>query len=94
MMMRQRIKLNRPYPSTRKDKKYMVFVYNPQTKRVKKIHFGQKGYSHNTSKKRWKSYMARSSKIKNKRGRFTKDDRLSANYWSRKVLWNGRKWRR
>ena len=87
------IKLNHPYISSRKDKKLMVFVKNPKTNRINTIHFGQKGYKHNYSKNAWKRFMARSSKIKNKEGKRTKDNPLSANYWSRKILWKSSKWR-
>ncbi len=92
--MKKRLKLNRPYPSTRKNKKMMVLVLNPKTKRINRIHFGQKGYKHNYSKRAWKNYMRRSSGITDGRGRKTKNNRLSANYWARRVLWSGRKWRR
>lgn len=81
------IKLNHPYPSTRKDKKMMVFVVNPKTNRIKRIHFGQKGYQHNYSEKARKNYLARSSGIRDKYGHLTKNDPLRANYWARKVLW-------
>lgn len=91
--MKKGLKLNTPYPSSRKDKKLMVFVRNPKTNRIKKIHFGQKGYRHNYSKKAWKKFMQRSAGIVDKRGRKTKDNPLSANYWTRKVLWNGKKWK-
>jgi len=88
------INLNKPYPSTRKDKKFMVLVMNPKTNRIKTIHFGQKGYKHNYSKQSWEKYMKRSAGIRDKKGRKTKDNPLSANFWARKVLWNGKKWRK
>lgn len=86
-----RLRLNTPYKSTRKDKKYMVFVINPKTKRVKTIHFGQRGYKHNYSKEARRKYLARSAGIRDKSGRLTKDNKLSANYWARKILWGARK---
>lgn len=92
--MSKRVILGRPYTSTRKDKKLMVFVKNPQTKRIIKIHFGERGCRHNYSKKAWLSYMARSKSITNGKGRRTYKNRLSANYWSRKFLWGGKKWKR
>ena len=88
------MKLNKPTRSTRKDKKLMVRVRDPKTGKIKTIHFGQKGYRHNYSKKARKSYMKRSAGRRNKKGRLTKDDKTSANYWSRKVLWSEKKWRR
>lgn len=84
------IKLNHPYPSTRKDKKMMVFVENPRTNRLKTIHFGQVGYRHNYSKMSRMKYLARSGGIRDGNGRLTKNNPMSANYWARRVLW-GRK---
>lgn len=49
--------------------------------KVKKVSFGQRGYKHNYSEEAKKSYLARSAGIKGK------DDKFSANYWSRKHLW-------
>lgn len=49
--------------------------------KVKVVSFGQRGYKHNYSAKAKKSYLARSAGIKGK------DDKFSANYWSRRVLW-------
>lgn len=92
--MAKRYKLNTPYPSTRKDKKLMVFVKNPETGRINRIHFGQVGYRHNYSKKSWRNYRKRSAAITDKKGKPTKDNKMSANYWARKILWSGNKWRR
>lgn len=86
----KRIVFNRPFPSTRKDKKMMVFVRNPKTGRVKTIHFGQKGFKHNQSRQARKKFLARSAGIRDKRGRLTKNNKLSANYWARKILWKAR----
>ena len=83
-------KLNHPYPSTRKDKKMMVFVRNKRTGRIVKIHFGQKGYRHNYSKKARKNFLARSKGITDGNGRRTFKNKMKANYWARRVLW-GRK---
>lgn len=84
------IRLNHPYPSTRKDKKLMVYVRNQKTKRINVIHFGQKGYRHNYSSIARKRYLARSSGIRNKRGQLTKNNKMSANYWARRILWGAR----
>ena len=86
--------LNKPIPSTRRDKKMMVFVRNPKTGRIKTIHFGQKGYRHNYSEIARKKFLARSEEIKDKKGRKTKNNPLSANYWSRNFLWNAQKKKR
>lgn len=90
MVKRRKIILNKPKPSTRRDKKLMVFVRNPKTGRIKTIHFGDRRYKHNYSKKARKKYLARSAKIRDKRGRITKDNKLSANYWSRRILWKAK----
>ena len=50
---------------------------------VKVVHFGDSSMGHNYSEAARKSYLARSGGIKGK------DSKLSANYWSRKVLWAG-----
>lgn len=85
------LQLYKPYVSTRKDKKLMVFVRNPKTGRIKTIHFGQKGYKHNYSKKAREMYLARSSGIKNKSGKLTKNNKLGANYWARRILWGAKR---
>lgn len=88
------MKLNTPERSWRKNKKYVVRVKDTSTGKIKTIHFGQKPYRHNYSKKAWESYTARSAGIKDKNGNLTKDNKLSANYWARKVLWSGKKWKK
>jgi hypothetical protein len=63
------------YLSDRKNKKYMIVV------KGKEIHFGAKGYRiGKVGSKKWKSYCARSSGIKNKKG-------ITANDASRSI-WN------
>ncbi|KPK32262.1 MAG: hypothetical protein AMS24_04665 [Chlamydiae bacterium SM23_39] len=82
-------KLNKPIPSSSKRKKMMVLATKniDKEKKVKIIHFGEKGYGHNYSKKAKELYLKRSAQIKNKKGELTKDDPWSPNYWSRKILW-------
>ena len=87
---RRKIILNKPIRSTRKDKKLMVFVRNPQTGRINTIHFGQKGYKHNFSKIARRKFLARSAGIRDKKGRQTKDNPLKANYWTRRILWGAK----
>ena len=82
------MRLNKPYPSTRRDKKLMVLIMNPKTKRVNTIHFGQRGKQNNYSKKTRRLYLARSAGIRNKKGQLTKNNPMSANFWTRKILWN------
>lgn len=80
--------LYKPMKSTRKGKKGMVYVMKGGKKRL--IHFGDSSMGDGksgASKARQKSYMARSGGIRNKEGKLTKNDKNSANYWSRKVNW-------
>jgi|TARA_R110001592_G_scaffold18564_3_gene76889 hypothetical protein len=80
--------LYKPMKSTRKGKKGMVYVMKDGKKRL--IHFGDSSMTDKkkgASKAQQKSYLARSAGIKNKEGKLTKNDKNSANYWSRKVNW-------
>jgi len=81
--------LNKPVKSTAKGKKMMVLATKTikGERRVSLVHFGALGYGHNYSQKAKKSYLARSAQIRNKAGKLTKNDRWSANYWARKILW-------
>jgi hypothetical protein len=72
---------NKPIQSDNPDKKKMVLA--KEGDQVKLIHFGDASMGHNYSAAARKSYLARSAGIKGK------DSKLSANYWSRKVLWAG-----
>lgn len=76
---------NKPIASNKKGKKKMVLVKRGD--KIKLVHFGQDGYSHNYSKKAKKNYLTRSAGIRNKDGKLTKNDPFSPNYWARKVLW-------
>ncbi len=76
----KKVTLNKPTQGDKK--KFKVFVKDPSTGRVKKINFGAKGMSiKKNNPDRKKSYCARSGGIKGT------NNRLSANYWSRK-MWN------
>ena len=83
--------LYKPMKSTRKGKKGMVYVMKEGKKRL--IHFGDSSMGDGksgASKARQKSYMARSggiTKTVNGKKVKTKNDKNSANYWSRKVNW-------
>ena len=81
--------LYKPVHSTRKGKKGMVYVKGEGgAKRL--IHFGDSSmgdFKSGASKARQKSYLARSAGIRNKAGKLTKNDKNSANYWSRKINW-------
>lgn len=80
--------LYKPVKSTKQGKKGMVYVMKDGKKRL--IHFGDSSMTDKrkgASKAQQKSYLARSAGIRNKQGKLTKNDRTSANYWSRKVNW-------
>ena len=80
--------LYKPMKSTRAGKKGMVYVMKNGAKRL--IHFGDSSmgdHKSGASKARQKSYFARSGGIRNKAGKLTKNDKNSANYWSRRVNW-------
>jgi hypothetical protein len=74
-----------PIKSTRKNKKLMVL-----TPKGNIIHFGDssmKDFTQHKDKKRQKSYCSRSAGIKSK-GKLTKNNKESANYYARKYLWD------
>tara|TARA_R110001592_G_scaffold243167_1_gene504068 strand:- start:1876 stop:2148 length:273 start_codon:yes stop_codon:yes gene_type:complete len=73
--------LYKPYKSTKAGKVGMVYTKNGL------IHFGASDYRQNYSAAAKKSYCARSAGIKDKNGKLTKDNKESANYYSRKYLW-------
>ena len=77
--------LNRPYRYRGKGR-YKMSVKVRVNGRVKTINFGHKGYRHNYSRKARRSYCARSAGIRGKRG-LTKNNKASANYWARRILW-------
>lgn len=83
--------LYKPYLSTRSTKKGMVYVKDSNNKCGKKlIHFGDASMSDFTKHKspeRRKNYRTRSAGIRDAEGHLTKDDKNSANYWSRKINW-------
>lgn len=81
---------NIPIDTHKKDKqkKAVLVKYDDAIKLVK---FGLKGmedYTQHYDEKRRENYLSRSAGIKDKTGRPTKDDPFSANYWSRRILWN------
>ncbi len=80
--------LYKPVHSNKEGKKGMVYVLKDGKKRL--IHFGDSSMTDKTkgaSKAQQKSYLARSAGIRNKEGKLTKNDKNSANYWSRKINW-------
>ena len=80
--------LYKPVHSSNPKKKGMVYVKKDGGKRL--IHFGDssmKDYTQHKDKERRKNYLARSGGIRNKSGQLTKNDKNSANYWSRTINW-------
>ena len=78
---------NKPIKSDREGKKKMVLAKDWD--RIKLIHFGDANMSDFTKHKnddRRKNYLARSAGIKDKDGKLTKNDKMSANFWARKIL--------
>lgn len=72
---------NKPRASTNPKKKKMVLAKKGDD--IKVVHFGDASMGHNYSAAARKSYLARSGGIPGK------DDKFSANYWARRVLWAG-----
>jgi len=80
--------LYKPYKSSNPKKKGMVYVKKDGSKKL--IHFGDasmKDFTQHKDPQRRKNYLNRSAGIKNKSGQLTKNDKNSANYWSRTVNW-------
>lgn len=77
---------NTPVPSTRSTKKRMVLASRGGRQEI--IHYGHPDYRHNYSPEARRSYCARSAGIRDGNGRLTKNNIFSANYWSRRDLWN------
>ena len=71
---------NRPVPSNRPGKKYMVRACAHG--REKLVHFGAKGYGHNYSEAARRSFRARHRCVASK-------DKLTARYWACHYLWAG-----
>ena len=67
------------FPSTRKDKKYMLYVNK------KKVHFGQKGYQDYLDTKNKKQRQRFIARFKNHK---SYNDKTSGLYYSRKILWD------
>lgn len=80
--------LYKPFKSKAKGKKMSVYIKKDGKKKL--IHFGDanmKDFTQHKDKDRRKAYLARSAGIRNKEGKLTKDDKNSANYWARRILW-------
>lgn len=80
--------LYKPFPSKLKSKKMSVYIMKDGKRKL--IHFGDsnmKDFRQHKDPVRRKSYLARSAGIRNKEGKLTKNDKTSANYYSRRYLW-------
>ena len=80
---------NKPKRAPAGSTKKMV-VLAKSGEQVKKVSFGFRGMSDFTKHKdpaRRANYLARSGGIRDGNGKLTKNNKLSANYWARKVLW-------
>lgn len=82
---KKRLQPNKPAPSYKPDKKFMVLA--KVGKQQKLIHFGAKGYGHNYSESAREGFRSRMACDSNK------PSMLSARYWSCEFLWKkgGRK---
>lgn len=90
-------KINQPFKSSAKNKKYSVYVKDNGDVRL--IHFGDKRYEHykdrigkfshldHGDKQRRKNYRARHEGIKLSDGSRAIDNKSSPAYWSYKYLW-------
>jgi len=80
------MKVGVPIKSDRKGKKMKVL-----TPKGKIIHFGDSNmqdFRQHKNKKRQTNYCLRSAGIRDGSGKLTKNNRESANYYSRKFLWD------
>lgn len=77
------IELYKLYASTNPDKKFDVFVVNPDTGRTKKVSFGAKGYEDYTIHKD----KERRTKYRQRHSRDNIHDPTSPGFWSWWVLW-------
>ena len=78
-----------PVKSSNSKKKGMVYVIKNDKKRL--IYFGDSSmedFTQHKDKERRKNYLSRSGGITDKVGNLTKNNKNSANYYSRKYLWN------
>mgnify|MGYP003111606766 CR=1 FL=1 len=81
--------LYKPFISDKTGKKGMVYVKSSDG-RKRLIHFGDasmQDFRQHRDKARRKNYLERSGGIRDKSGNLTANNRNSANYWSRKILW-------
>jgi hypothetical protein len=78
-----------PAPDGRRHKLVVLLSWTDAQGRTrrKRIAFGHRDYRHNYSPAARANYLRRSAGIVDGDGNPTRDNPLSANYWSRRVLW-------
>ena len=76
---KKRLKVGKPVPSYKPNKKKMVVVMKNGRKKL--VHFGAKAYGHNMSAAARKSFRARHKCSQKK-------DKTKAGYWACKELWS------
>ena len=86
--------------SPNKSKKYLAMIYNAETKKVRKIHFGARGYAQykdstklkaysqkdHGNTKRIENYFSRHSGVKGKRAALALEKRKSNGIYNAKIL--------
>jgi len=88
-----RLDYGRPVPSHQGKHKFQVLVWDKEKKKNVVVHFGHRDYEDFTQHRdpgRRENYLSRSAGIRDGKGRLTKDNPSSANYWSRRYLWDSK----
>lgn len=76
------------YRSSQGKKKYLVrFIHRGHLREVHFGHVDYQDYTQHGDEQRRHNYLRRSAGIRDGSGQPTKDDPMSPNYWSRRILW-------
>ena len=75
-----------PFKSKAKNKIYAIYVLKDGKRKL--INIGDSRYKQNYSNEARKSYLARSKGIRDGKGNLTYNNKNTANYWARKLLWD------
>lgn len=75
--------LNKPFRSWRKNKKFVVFVKDPKSGKIKTVHYGDSRYEDFTQHKDKK----RRANFRARHGCSQKTDKTTAGYWACNDLW-------
>lgn len=87
---KKNVPLNKPIPSDNPNKKWMVFVKNPDTGKVNTVRFGDPDYEdylEHQDPERRKRFRAREAGIKLKDGSRAIDNPLQPAYWAYNYSW-------